>query len=328
MEIPKGITDLMERCIQCGRCRDACPSYLHGGCDPKAVMGGDYSTVSKCIGCGSCTKICDNTDPWTVMMNVKCRVLGLSVPKLFHETGSVMPDSEVSRAELKPEWGGEDVYVMTGCTVEGRAPFLTYASSVALRAVGVGCDRIPVNSCCTYPVPFRSLTDGERDVFKARIGDSAGGRDIVSICPGCSTELMRSDIESTNITNYLAHFIERISALGGVSLKIALEPGCHKEEIIEDLTAVAKATGAEVIDNETGCCGKLVEGVRDGLMAERQAEVAGADVIVVSCPMCFSMYDSTAGGKPVMHITELVALAAGDPSSLKFHKIPVPTGRA
>ena len=99
-------------------------------------------------------------------------------------------------------------------------------------------------------------------------------------------------------------------------------------QLNRNLRAVAKATGADVMDNVSGCCGKTVEGVRDGLMAERQAEVAGADVIIVSCPMCFSMYDNFAGGKPVMHIVELVALASGDSSSLKFHKIPVPLNRA
>lgn len=328
MEIPQAITDLMGGCIQCGRCQTVCPSYRHGGTDPKAVMDGDFKSVVKCIGCGSCTKVCENTDPWTVMMNMKCRVLGLSVPKIFTETGLVMPKSEVSRSELKPDWGGDGVYVMPGCTVEGRAPYLTYASSAALRALGIGCDKIPFNACCTYPVPFRSITDGERDVFKVRIGDSAEGKDIVSICPGCSSELRRSGVESVGITNHLAHFTDKISSLGRVKLRVALEPGCHREELIDDLRAVAKATGADVMDNVSGCCGKTVEGVRDGLMAERQAEVAGADVIIVSCPMCFSMYDNFAGGKPVMHIVELVALASGDSSSLKFHKIPVPLNRA
>ena len=45
-------------CVECGTCREVCPSYRHGGCDPLAVMLGDNSKVFDCIGCGRCEASC------------------------------------------------------------------------------------------------------------------------------------------------------------------------------------------------------------------------------------------------------------------------------
>ena len=49
-----------------------------------------------------------------------------------------------------------------------------------------------------------------------------------------------------------------------------------------------------------------------------------ADAIIVGCPMCQSKYDAVPGGKPVMHLAELVAAALGNRRSLECHTIPVP----
>ena len=46
--------------------------------------------------------------------------------------------------------------------------------------------------------------------------------------------------------------------------------------------------------------------------------------MVVGCPMCLVKYDALPEGKPVVHISELVAMAAGDRESLGFHSIQIP----
>ena len=107
----------------------------------------------------------------------------------------------------------------------------------------------------------------------------------------------------------------------GVRLRIALEPGCSCERLYPEMKAVAEACGCEVVNGSYGCCGKAVPDVQKRLMDEREAECGGADAVVVGCPNCLSFYDSYPGGIPVLHLSELVCLAAGDGSSLKYHKL-------
>jgi heterodisulfide reductase subunit B len=43
----------------------------------------------------------------------------------------------------------------------------------------------------------------------------------------------------------------------------------------------------------------------------------------MGCPNCQWFYDNYEGGKPVIHLAELLAMAAGDTETLKFHRIPL-----
>ncbi|UAL07306.1 MAG: (Fe-S)-binding protein [Candidatus Methanogranum gryphiswaldense] len=320
MEVPIEISDLMTKCIKCGLCQDNCPSLRYGGCDPMAVMSGEDGNVVKCIGCGECSRSCDFTDPTYVMHFMRSKALGSKVPDIFLRTGFVLPQSDVSRSELKPQWEGNN-YLMSGCTVESKAPFLIYAATLALNSVGEGCQELPKNSCCTYPIPFRQLTEKERDAYKHEIGNSSAGKNIITICPGCDAELNRSGVYAINFVNLMVKHADKIQVLKSTTLKVAIEPGCHYDTIYDDLVKIVKATGVEYIENKFGCCGKSIPVVSEGLMKERQKEMEGADVVIVACPMCFSRYDLVSNGIPVLHIVELIAMAAGDNSTLKYHNI-------
>jgi heterodisulfide reductase subunit B len=209
---------------------------------------------------------------------------------------------------------------MSGCMVEGFAPYLVYAGTIAMNAIGERCSELPRNTCCTYPLPFRTMTFSQRDAIKKEMGDSASGRQIITLCPGCDAELQRSGIDATHIVNLLAENRDRLPKFRK-KIRVSIEPGCHFEDLIDDMRTVTEALGAEYIHNDFGCCGKMVQGVTEPLMVEREKESEGADIILVACPMCFTRYDSYPGGIPVMHIAELVAAAAGDTETLKYHKI-------
>ncbi len=315
------ITDLMARCIECGLCSDACPSHAHGGCDPFLVMTGkEGGKVRDCIGCGACTEVCPTTDPKQVMMYRKSEALGLEVPGVFLRTGYVMPPADPSwRDGLPGIPSGEDIFLMPGCTTVCKVPFLQYATERALDAVGVHGSALPKNTCCMYPLSLRSLTDAQRDVYKHRMENSGVGRPIVTICAGCTNELARSGVQTTHLSVFLADYLDRIKELPGTDLKVALQPGCSGKIFAKEFEAVVRATGARPIGNPFGCCGKTIPRIADELMAERQAEAAEADAIVVGCPMCFRMYDSRPHSKPVLYLGELVALAAGDRETQRFH---------
>lgn len=155
-ETSADIAGLRSLCIQCGGCNKVCPSFLHGGCDPKRIMGGDPSTVNYCIGCGKCSFQCPKTDPKKVIMTLKAEARGLHPPALYRECGYVIPapDPQVY-GDIPEVEDGDGVYVMPGCVAKRRSPFILYASRMALRYAGVPNSELPGNSCCTYPVVFR-----------------------------------------------------------------------------------------------------------------------------------------------------------------------------
>ena len=96
-------------------------------------------------------------------------------------------------------------------------------------------------------------------------------------------------------------------------------PSETEAEYEETLSAM-EAMGCTVTNRDFGCCGKR-NALAAELMDDRERECAGADWIVVGCPLCLDRYDDQEGGLPVMHIAELVALAAGDCTTLDLHRI-------
>ncbi|MGI6009132.1 MAG: 4Fe-4S dicluster domain-containing protein [Methanomethylophilus sp.] len=321
----KLMDQLMTACIGCQRCRKVCPSHAHGGCDPYYVMKGWDGNVKMCIGCGKCSEICPSTDPKTVMMHLKAEALGLKIPDSYVKDGYVRVPADPSWKEGLPEIPqGDDMYMMPGCIVKGFLPYLQYAAARALDAVGVHFKELPEDKCCTYPLVLRSMTDVERLGVKARMHNHARGKEMFTLCSGCCNEFARSGIYAPHISTVLARYVDQIRKLPGVKFKVAIEPGCSAERFRPEIEAVVRACGAEPIGNKSGCCGKTIEGVSQELMAEREAECADADVIVMACPNCMRFYDKYPGGKPILHITELVALAAGDAETQRFHKIKIP----
>lgn len=312
----------MADCIGCGLCDEACPSFAHGGCSPQKVMNGEEGNVTLCIGCGNCSAVCSSTHPFKVMMYMNCKASGAKIPDVFYETGFVMPAGiSPARTELPYVPSGDDIYLMAGCTVECKLPFLKYATGTALNALGISNSELPHATCCTFPLPFRNLSDAERDEYKLKMGAEANGRDIITICPGCADELKSAGVKAKHVSHLFYNNLEKISQLPGVSLKVAIEPGCALEHFAKEFEEIVKATGATPIGNKIGCCGKSVKGISNQLMMERQEEIKGADAVIVGCPFCTFKYDSVQNGLPALHISELIALAAGDSATQKYHRL-------
>ncbi|MBQ8180343.1 MAG: 4Fe-4S binding protein [Candidatus Methanomethylophilaceae archaeon] len=317
------IDEYTSKCTGCGRCREVCPSYRHGGCDPLAVMRGELRRAFDCVGCGRCTKVCPHTDPKTVMLAAYSIVLDRPVSPDFYETGLNRPvEDHPARTELEPVWRGDDVYVMPGCIVRCMAPHLEYAMAVTLDAVGERGSVLPDFTCCMYPIQFGSMPDAERDAYRIRMGETASGREMVNMCAGCTEIMGRSGVACGHLIPFLHRRIGRLPRLER-SVRVSLEPGCAAEDHLRGMEEVVRAMGCEPVGNEPGCCGKSSRNAAGPLMAERQAAAADADLIVVGCPMCLVKYDSVPGGKPVVYLAELVAAAHGDRSTLRYHGIPV-----
>lgn len=317
--------DMFRRlCVECGACREVCPSYRHGGCDPLAVMQGNNSRVFDCMGCGNCSRACEHTDPKTVMLAAYSIMLNRPVSQAFLDTGLARyPEEDAPGSDLEPVWTGDDVYVMPGCTAKCAVPYIVYAASAMMKAISEKASELPGFTCCMYPIQFGVMEDEERESYRRRMGETATGKEMVTLCAGCSEIMQRSRVKCEHVIPFLHSRLERLPRVSR-PIRVSLEPGCAAIEFRDMMTEVAEAMGCVPIGNEPGCCGKNSRKVSGPLMSERQAAAADAELIVVGCPMCQDKYDAVTGGKPVVHITELVAAAAGDRSSLTFHRIPVP----
>lgn len=317
------IDALRSMCVGCGACREVCPSYARGGCDPLAVMEGDLRRVFGCIGCGYCSRACPELDPKIVMLAAYSAVLDQPVSQAFIDTGlSRYVDEKAPGRDLAPVWDGDDVYVMPGCVAKCEVPYVVYAASAALRGLGAGATELPDFTCCMYPTQFGSMDDDEREGYIRRMGETADGRPIVTLCGGCSEIMNRHGTSCEHLIPFIHRRLDDLPELGSHP-RVCLEPGCSAIEHADKLRDIVKALGCEPVGNEPGCCGKNVRGIGPMLMAERQEDARDADLIVVGCPMCQRKYDAFPGGKPSVYVAELVAAAFGDDRSLGCHTIPV-----
>lgn len=310
------IERLRNRCIGCGKCSAVCPSLKHGGIDPMEVMMGGEADMSMCICCGNCSKACRRTDPAKVMMDLIAVERDMHPSQTFRDTGYVAP---VPADAPEPKWTGDDVYIMPGCIAKCKVPYVVYAASEAMSAMGFSASELPHNTCCLHPVQFRDMSEHERRTYRTGMRDSACGKEIVTLCAGCSEEFEGSGIEAGHIIRFLYRNIDRLPRFDR-PMRIAIEPGCAAMPFEDEMRSVVEAMGCEIVNRTAGCCGKGTP-VAGALMKERQDECSDAEWIVVGCPMCQVKYDSYEGGKPAMHIAELVAMASGSTGSLGFHRI-------
>lgn len=313
------IDSLRMKCIGCGKCSLVCPSLKHGGCDPKEIMIGNDRDILQCIACGNCSRVCRRTDPFTVMRDLISIAKGLRVSQAFKDTGYAQPMDDVPSRELKPEWTGDDAYIMPGCMVKCKVPYVEYAASKAMKAIGVGCRELEGNTCCMHPPQFREMTEFERRRYKSSMGAAAKGKSLIALCCGCSDDLNESGVDAVHIIPYLAERLDSLPKFSD-SVKVAIEPGCSAMRFGKEMRAIVESMGCKVVNSKMGCCGKYSP-QSEKLMEEREAECAGAEFIVVGCPMCLIRYEDCPEGLPTVHIAELVAMSAGDWTTLEYHKI-------
>ncbi len=128
------------------------------------------------------------------------------------------------------------------------------------------------------------------------------------------------------------------------AFKLAPHSGCHvlrpsKADLRERAYAprmlgdVARWLGSTVVSEEDWpeCCGGGVASVDDGVSTGILEDVcssyrrSGATCILTPCPFCFSQFDlRQKGGLPVLHLSELMALAFGatpEEIGLRYHRI-------
>ena len=322
MDIRKDISELMSKCVGCGQCVEICTSRHYGGCNPLEVMQGNLEMAKGCIGCGLCNTVCNFTVPKKVMMYAVNRINNMDIPQVYRDTGYNLPASYLKDVPEPHYVKDAMAQLMPGCLVNSAAPFLEYATERVLDLLGVSTERYE-GGCCTYPLTFRALDDQERDRIKKERSKALGSRKLYTICPGCNNEMKDSGFDSEHVYSIIRKNLDVLKGLPGVNLTVAIQTGCTLRSDVKCFTKIVEACGCKVVETEQGCCGKLIPGISEKVMADRQASLKGVDAVIVGCPSCFARYDQCPDGVPVLYLTELILLAMEDERTMRFHRRPI-----
>ena len=316
------IARLMQKCISCGKCTPYCPASKYGGVDPHEIMIGGEEDVTTCVLCGTCSQVCRRSDPFTVMRDLKALANDLHVSETYKETGLAMPKVDhPSRTELVCDWDGDDAYIMPGCVVDCKAPFLLYAAMQSVRAVGKTCSELEGSGCCLRPPQFREMHETDRHDKLVELTSRAKGKELITLCGGCTEALVDESLKTSNMIQFLYANIDKLPRFEK-PFKVAIETGCSCDSMKKEMIAVVEAMGCEYVNNAMGCCGKDTV-LAERMMADREKECGNGCLIVLACPKCFTEYDAIPDGMPVVLLSELVAWAAGHTETFKYHSIPI-----
>ena len=235
----------------------------------------------------------------------------------YERYGFTMPPSAMEVPQ--PEWNGNDILVMSGCVVKGIAPYLTNATVSALRSMGFSCNQVCKEKCCLRPPMFAYIPDDEKVKAREKMVCPFHSDELLCLCTGCAAEMSVIKERNTGTIDFLYENMDRLPRTKE-PLRLAIQTGCEVSGKRGQLTEIVERMGYVDVGNPMGCCGKDTKIAKD-LMADREKECQDADAILAVCPKCFTEYDSYEGGRPVIFIMELVAMAFGDRSTLGFHRI-------
>jgi heterodisulfide reductase subunit B len=252
-----------------------------------------------------------------------------------------------------------------GCSLESTAKEYGESLEAVTNSLGIELEELNGWTCCGSSSAH--VTDN-RLAFELAMKNlliaNKAGKDVVVPCAACYLRLKSAEKElnsgkpSTMHIKHAADFIWEESREKNITTRVTrplekLNPVCYYGCLVtrppeitgskepEDPTAmdnIMKSLGANVKkwSYKTDCCGgslilthpdnakRLIKRLYDGALE------AGADCIVVSCPMCHSnldthqkeirLSDREGYNIPIYYFTELMGLAFGNKSSEKWVK--------
>jgi heterodisulfide reductase subunit B len=171
---------------------------------------------------------------------------------------------------------------------------------------------------------------GHDQVRKETIDEEIGYSYQNSVHVSTLSEAILNHVGVEEVANRVQKPLEGLRVVSYYGCLLTRPPeatGAEHPENPTDLDALMGALGAEVVDwsYKTCCCGAahsltrpdIVVKLSGGLIAH--AQEAGADAIVVSCPLCHMNLDTRQSqmdmddSMPILYFTQLMALALGLP---------------
>jgi L-lactate utilization protein LutB len=300
-------------CTSCGACKEVCPSKID-------IRRGVISSRSFAVKAKKqeleehhqlLASISNYENPWQVPRKQK--------GKWAHA--------------LSLQAKGEVLY-FAGCSTSLLLPELAKSAIRLIRACGVEPAYLgQAERCCGSTIRKLGHEDMAKGMAEACFADfkDAGAKLVITSCPGCASALnhfqdlsMKKGIKVQHLSQFLHEHLDTsllspIEGLGTVSYHdpcdLGRELGIY-DEPRELISSVSRLVEMDRSRASSDCCGSG-SGVRSAfpelssaIAGERiaAAKVAGADVLVTSCPWCVqSLRDCQSGGNE-MQVLDLVEL--------------------
>ncbi len=225
-----------------------------------------------------------------------------------------------------------EVSYYPGCTGTTTERAYVKTALMVLKDLGFEVRLLEDLPCCgTLEAELVDVSITKR--LASLINREAGN--VITGCSGCYSNIKRGGGEATHLLHFLVKEVGLSEVKNRVKrplrLKVAPYYGCQAlrprflaiddpedPKIFEELLM---AIGAEPVefDMRIKCCGGPIS-LRRPLEARKMAEevvksanMAGAEVVATMCNLCHFMLDYYTNEMPVLHFTQLVALAFGHP---------------
>jgi len=339
-------------CIECGRCARACPvTTLRGFEDfpgPRTLavdaprFGKELSSLrsdlEKCTTCWRCEDVCPSRIPLVdLILDARRELYSLEGLPSGHRR--ILENIDAYQRAVTPakergpvvKASAAKLLYFPGCIAEERLPAIRSSTTAMLSSSGHEFRFAEGWSCCG--APLEKIGDQRRlqKVKEENLKAFDGYETLVTSCPGCLTQFVRSyKIDALHTLEFLKESVSPVKLQFRSSktrLRVALQQPCHLARTIGphaidySYQLLQRVPGLKLveIDEPSRCCGGgggVVAGHPDIALSLAQAKVrsaldAKADIIVAPCPFCVTNL-GRAGGLPVQDLVEFLASHMSD----------------
>ncbi|MET9652208.1 (Fe-S)-binding protein [Streptomyces sp. NPDC006460] len=344
--------DLLSRCISCGFCLPACPTYAATGDEAssprgrinlmRALQNGDLDPydptleeqASQCLGCRACEPVCPAGVQYGQLLEqwrdhqwkgrrqpllARALMLAAGMRHLFRPLGALR-----RTARGKPE--AAPVSLMLGCFERVLFPSVSRAARKLAPELSVPADQ----GCCGALHAHNGDTAaGER--LARRLGDDLPGT-IVTTSGGCAAHLA-SVLGPERVRELSAHLADRGATgelrVDGRRAKVALQDSCHLRNGLgvwrEPRALIGQIADYVELSSAATCCGaagtysllrpRESRRILDARIQE--IEAAGVDYVAAVNPGCLRQLRTglrrARSRVKAVHLAELLARAAQHP---------------